>query len=254
MSTAQERFRLIENTALQEQEPLSAMFLTESVAELNEGANFLDRLDMNDAGFLISRGTVQTVSKGEGVFFQGDVHDGIFLIKSGRVRTYCTGPTGRELTLAYWTPGHFVGGPEIFGGVHLWSAEAMEDCRLLALSGPVIRELIEVMPIFANCLIDALVAKGKCYSWLIQMLGTRSITQRLAQLLNVLSQIHGQEYPEGLLIDRRITHDQIADIVGSTRQWVTTTLDKWQGNEVIKLRDRKIIIRKPDSLEHLAEN
>ena len=124
----------------------------------------------------------------------------------------------------------------------------------MALSGAVVRDLIERMPIFALCLIDALVAKGKCYSQLVQMLGTRSVAQRLAQLLKIMGQVHGRDDAEGVLIDRRVTHDQLADIVGSTRQWVTTTLDRWQKDEVILIRGRMIVIRKPDRLEDLAES
>lgn len=235
-----------------QEEPLSALFLTEFISDLNEGATFLDRLSMEEVTFIRSRGTSVKVKDGEGIFFQGDAHNGIYLIESGRVRTYCSAPNGRELTLAYWSPGHFVGGPEVFGGTHLWSAEARGDARLLMLTGPVVRDLIERMPIFSLCLIDALVAKGKCYSQLVQMLGTRSISQRLAQLLMIMAQVHGQEEEMGLLINRRVTHDQLADIVGSTRQWVTTTLDKWQKEEVICFQKRMIMIKQAEELENLA--
>ena len=192
-----QRLRTIENDAMAADEPLSALFLSESMSDLNEGATFLDRLSMEEVTFIRSRGTTIKAKRGEGIFHQGDSHEGIFLIESGRVRTFCTGPSGRELTLAYWTPGHFIGGPEVFGGVHLWSGEAMEDSRVMALTGTVVRDLIERMPTFALCLIDGLVAKGKCYSQLVQMLGTRSVSQRLAQLLKILGQVHGREEDGG---------------------------------------------------------
>jgi len=249
-----QRLRTIENDAMAADEPLSALFLSESMSDLNEGATFLDRLSMEEVTFIRSRGTTIKAKRGEGIFHQGDSHEGIFLIESGRVRTFCTGPSGRELTLAYWTPGHFIGGPEVFGGVHLWSGEAMEDSRVMALTGTVVRDLIERMPTFALCLIDGLVAKGKCYSQLVQMLGTRSVSQRLAQLLKILGQVHGREEDGGVLIDRRVTHDQLADIVGSTRQWVTTTLDRWQKDEIIVIRGRMIVILESDTLEDLAES
>lgn len=252
MTSPKSRLRVIESSAMAADEPLSALFLSESLTDLNEGATFLDRLTMEEVTFLRTRANIIRVAKGAGIFHQGEAHEGIYLIESGRVRTYCTGPSGRELTLAYWTPGHFVGGPEVFGGHHLWSGEAMEDCRLLFLTGPVVRDLIERMPSFAICLIDGLVAKGKCYSQLVQMLGTRSVSQRLAQLLTIMGQVHGKEVSAGLLIDRRVTHDQLADIVGSTRQWVTTTLDRWHKDGVIALDGRKIVILREETLENLS--
>jgi CRP/FNR family cyclic AMP-dependent transcriptional regulator len=72
--------------------------------------------------------------------------------------------------------------------------------------------------------------------------------------LNIMGQVHGRDDAEGVLIDRRVTHDQLADIVGSTRQWVTTTLDRWQKDQVILIRGRMIVIRRPDTLEDLAES
>ncbi|MEQ9555140.1 MAG: Crp/Fnr family transcriptional regulator [Rhodospirillales bacterium] len=253
MAKTPPRLRVIETRDMTTDEPLSALFLSESMSDLNEGATFLDRLSMEEVTFIRSRGSTIKARRGEGIFHQGDRHEGIYLIESGRVRTFCTGPSGRELTLAYWTPGHFIGGPEVFGGgVHLWSGEAMEDSRVMALSGAVVRDLIERMPIFALCLIDALVAKGKCYSQLVQMLGTRSVSQRLAQLLKIMAQVHGREKGNGLLIDRRVTHDQLADIVGSTRQWVTITLDRWQKDKVISTKDRMITVLRSDTLEDLS--
>jgi CRP/FNR family cyclic AMP-dependent transcriptional regulator len=188
---------------------------------------------------------VFTAGADEPVFAQGERHNGIFLIEQGRVRTYYIGPSGKELTLAYWTPGHFVGGPEVFGGgTHMWSAVTMEPTRLAHLPGSSVRHLAETIPAFAICLIDALVAKGKCYSALAQMLGTRSVTARLAQLLLILSQANGS----GSRIDRKITHEDLAGIIGSTRQWVTATLARLQRRGIIVIASDYIDIVQPDVL------
>ena len=93
-----------------------ALFLTETPVEIGAKSNFLSRLNAEEYRRVREVGQEQSVAAGESVFCQGDVHSGIFLIESGSVRTFYTGPTGREITLAYWPAGHFVGGPEIFGG------------------------------------------------------------------------------------------------------------------------------------------
>jgi CRP-like cAMP-binding protein len=228
--------------------PPTALFLSEVVEELNEGANFLKHLSPADLAQLHQRGRVVTTARGEHVFLQGAPHDGIFLIESGMVRSYYTGPSGRELTLAYWTPGHFVGGPEIFrGGLHIWSGIAVEDCRLLYLSASVMSILVERLPKFAICLIEGLVAKSKCYSALVQMLGTRSAVERLAQLLIILGEVYGKREANRLVIERKVTHDQLAHIVGVTRQWVTMTLDRFQKRGIISL-GRQMVIERPDLL------
>jgi CRP/FNR family transcriptional regulator, cyclic AMP receptor protein len=227
----------------------TALYLSELVGELNEGANFLSRLTPAELEQVRRLGRVVTVARGESVFLQGSPHEGIFLIESGVVRSYYTGPSGREITLAYWTPGHFVGGPEIFrGGLHIWSGEAAEDCRLLYLSAGAMRMLVERMPQFAVCLIEGLVAKSKCYSALVQMLGTRSAVERLAQLLVILGEVYGKQEANRLVVQRKVTHDQLANIVGVTRQWVTITLDRFQKKGIISVSRQALVIERPDLL------
>jgi CRP/FNR family cyclic AMP-dependent transcriptional regulator len=77
---------------------------------------------------------------GQEIFCQGQHHTGIFVILSGQVRSYYTGPSGRAITLAYWSPGHFVGGPEVFGGGrHMWSGRAVTPTQALHVRGRELR-------------------------------------------------------------------------------------------------------------------
>lgn len=218
----------------------SALYLAEVFSEINSGAGFLDRLSLAEIKEVRRASSSLVADAGETIFMQGGPHHGIFLIESGRVRTYYAGPSGKEITLAYWTPGHFIGGPEVFGGgTHMWSATATERSKLTRLPGPAILHLAKTIPAFAICLIEGLVAKGKCYSALIQMLGTRSVTERLAHLLLILAEADVKPRRK-LVIERRITHEQLANIVGSTRQWVTMTLARFQKQGLIDI-DRDVI-------------
>jgi CRP-like cAMP-binding protein len=230
----------------------SAIYLTEVLSELNEGATFLDQLSLKEIEAVRRIASSRSLKAGETVFMQGDRHSGIFLLESGRVRTYYAGPSGREITLAYWTPGHFVGGPELFGGgLHVWSANAIEPARLAYLPGGAVRQLAMTVPAFAMCLIEGLVAKGKCYSALVQMLGTRSATERLAQLLLILAQLDGGPADGRMIVHRRVTHEQLAGIVGATRQWVTSMLARFQARGILQIERGAIIIERADLLQHL---
>lgn len=231
---------------------LSAVYLSDMYSELDKGANFLNRLSIEEVAKIRKAGIPRKFRANDQVFFQGDEHKGIWLIESGSVRTFYVGPTGREITLALWTSGHFVGGPEIFGGGdHVWSGETQEYTELLFLSSADLRKLIEEIPNFAVCIINGLVAKGKCYSALVQMLATRSVNERLAQLLIIFADTHGRHDGDRLYIDKKITHDQLANIVGSTRQWVTTTLDKFQKQGMISVRRQQIVIEDYDVLKSI---
>ncbi|SNR83027.1 Crp/Fnr family transcriptional regulator [Puniceibacterium sediminis] len=228
----------------------SAIYLSEYLLEINEGAGFLASLTEDDRIRVRRHGMRTSVHKGEGLFFQGDAHTGIWIVESGRIRTFYAGPSGREITLAYWSPGHFVGGPEVFGrGRHVWSADALEETELLFLSGGSIRTLVREVPDVAISIIEGLIAKAKCYSALLQMLGTRSVFERLRQLLVILADTHGRHENGDIIIDRSITYEQVASMVGATRQWVTQSLDKLQTEGVLNVSRKEIIIHHLERLE-----
>jgi CRP/FNR family transcriptional regulator, cyclic AMP receptor protein len=230
----------------------SALFMSETIDGLNIGAHFLDRLSAAEMTHIQAAGRDLVVPQGEMVFSQGDHHDGIFIIRRGQVRVYYTAPSGREITLAYWTPGHFIGGPEISGGgAHMWSGIAMDECEVLALPGTTLQKLLAQVPSFALALIDGLVAKGRCYSSMAQMLGTRSVIERLAQYLLNLSELYGVAENDSIVIRHKVTHDQIAAMVGSTRQWVTMMLKRFQTKHIIEIDGSTIRITRLDLLEKI---
>jgi len=228
----------------------SAILLSEYFLELNEGAGFLNNLSEADRKKVRGLATRCRFSKAESIFNQGAPHTGVWIIDNGRVRTYYVSPSGREITLAYWSVGHFVGGPEVFArGRHVWSADAWEPCDLLFLSGTSLLKLVKEIPDVAVAVIDGLVAKGKSYSALIQMLGTRTVSERLSQLLVILADAIGRPEGNSIVIDRTVTYEQIAAIVGATRQWVTQSLDKHKNAGVLEITRSQIIIHKLASLE-----
>lgn len=228
----------------------SAILLSEYFLELNEGAGFLTGLSPQDGKKVRELGTRCSFKKGEGVFHQGAPHTGVWIIEKGRVRTYYAGPSGREITLAYWSAGHFVGGPEVFArGRHVWSADALEDCEMLFLSGTSLLKLVKEVPDVAVAVIDGLVAKGKSYSALIQMLGTRTVSERLSQLLVIMANTMGRPEGDTIVIERTVTYEQIAAIVGATRQWVTQSLDKLKDAGVVEISRSQIVVRDLAQLE-----
>lgn len=138
----------------------------------------------------IRSGTRKVIDRGESVFSQGHQHDEINLIESGCVRVFYTSPAGREATLAYRHPGNFVGGPEIFGdSLHVCSGVAVVSSSVLHLKAQVLRALIAEIPALGLGIIEGLSFKGKCYSAMAQMLGTRAFTERSAHLLLHLAEL-----------------------------------------------------------------
>jgi CRP/FNR family transcriptional regulator, cyclic AMP receptor protein len=229
-----------------------ALLLIESPELLGGPPALLGSLTPHERELVLSRGQRRVLNRGQTLFTQGAPHDGIYLIESGRIRVFYEAPSGREITLAYWHAGNFVGGPEIFGtSTHLWSAIATSNCSVVLLPGKTLRSLVQQVPSLAIGLIEGLTFKGKCYSALAQMLGTRSITERLAHLLLHLADTYGINDREGILIGAAFTHADLAHMVGATRQWVTISLKRLQAQGIIVCRKSQIVVRQRSALEDM---
>lgn len=216
--------------------------------------DLLGGLDASARADVLARGRPRMFRRGQSVFRQGEPHDGIFLIESGLVRVFYTAPTGREITLAYWMAGNFCGGPEVFGaGAHIWSGAAVRDTRVIALSGTVLRCLVDQFPPLAVGIIDSLVFKGICYSLLAQLLGTRSVTERLAGALHQMASAYGRPVPEGIEIAMAFTHDDLASMVGATRQWVSMTLRRFADQGLLATSRRRLIIVQPERFAAMSK-
>jgi CRP-like cAMP-binding protein len=230
----------------------SSLLLTENGKSIGGPPSLIDRLSLRERERVLKQGRRKVLNRGQTLFSQGGKHDGIFLIESGRIRVFYTSPQGREITLAYWHVGNFVGGPEVFDtGVHQWSGIAATNASVFQLPGKELRVLAAEIPGLAVGLIEGLSFKGKCYSALAQMLGTRSITQRLAHLLLQLVELYGVDDADGKVIAAAFTHAEIAHMVGATRQWVTISLRRMQEKRIVQIRRSQIVVCRPDILEEM---
>lgn len=230
----------------------SSLLLTESQQAIGGPPPLMEKLSARERELVLKQGRRKVLNRGQTLFSQGARHDGIYLIESGRIRVFYTSPQGREITLAYWHAGNFVGGPEVFGtGIHQWSGVASSNAAVVQLPGKELRTLAAEIPNLAIGLIEGLTFKGKCYSALAQMLGTRSITQRLAHLLLHLTELYGIKEVDGTLIAAAFTHADLAHMVGATRQWVTISLKRLQEKGVVISRKSRIIVRRPDVLQEM---
>jgi CRP/FNR family cyclic AMP-dependent transcriptional regulator len=230
----------------------SSLLLTENQQSIGGPPSLMEKLTLRERETVLKQGRRKVLNRGQTLFSQGAKHDGIFLIESGRVRVFYSSPAGREITLAYWHVGNFVGGPEVFDhGIHQWSGIASSNCSVVQLPGKELRTLVGEIPNLAIGLIEGLAFKGKCYSALAQMLGTRSITQRLAHLLLHLMDLYGVEDPDGTVIAAAFTHADLAHMVGATRQWVTISLKRMQEKRIVLTKRSQIVVCLPNILEEM---
>jgi CRP/FNR family cyclic AMP-dependent transcriptional regulator len=195
--------------------------LSPSPERAAQAPNLLAQLQPATRAAVLALARRRSYGVGESLFLQGDPHDGIFLIESGSVKSFYVSEDGRELTLGFWTAGHYVGAPQMFGGSqHAWTSLAVARTECLWLSGPELRELGTRYNDLTLGLIDALVHKSQCYCALLQLLATHSMRVRLARLLAMLA-----ARDEGPI--RGLSHNELAGMIGSTRQWVSLSMARF---------------------------
>jgi hypothetical protein len=137
----------------------------------------------------------------------------------------------------------------VFGpGTHLWSGAATANASVVHLPGKALKSLVTQIRASPSGLIEGLSFQGKCYSALAQMLGTRSVTERLAHLLLHLADAYGVRTEEGIVIGSVLTHADIAHMVGAAlTQWVTISLKRLHDQGILtsaKSQDRSQAARR----------
>jgi CRP-like cAMP-binding protein len=213
----------------------------------------LERLCEDERARVVAAGTVTDFRNGEYLVTQGAGSDGIYVILRGLVESVCEEVPGRELTLAYWSSGEFVGAPNILSDrPHIWSSKAVGTVRTLWLPEETLRELIEKSPKFAIALIHCLSFKAECYAKLAQTLATHSIESRLAEVLLSYGQDYGDRQADSLVVGR-VRQRDLAKMVGATRQSVSLALKKMQAQQLIEIKPTSIVVKRLDSLRRLIE-
>ena len=143
----------------------AGVMLAESDNLVRPLPGLLDGLNRADCNRLRAIGREKALEAGQLVWSQGDAQAGIYLISEGRIRSYYAAPSGREVTLAYWFPGNFVGGPDIFGtGPHMWTSVAAERSRLTFMPGPALRRLSSRASSISLSMIECCIGRARCLS------------------------------------------------------------------------------------------
>ena len=148
-------------TSVDDIEGTAGIMLVERETLVQRIPSILDDLADEDRHRLMAIGQQLAFEPEQPLFRQGDPNKGIYLINSGRIRSYYAAPSGREVTLAYWFPGNFVGAPDMFGGgTHMWGSSAVQRTSTIFLPGPELRRLALASAPIAVALLDALVVQG----------------------------------------------------------------------------------------------
>lgn len=239
-----------------EESPITALRRRQVVDErvtLLEQAPLFSVLRGEDLRDLADKFHVARYRKGEGIFREGEPAERLFLIESGRVKLTIASPTGQELLIAVLGRGQIFGELAIVDrGAREMDARAMEDCTLYSLGNDNFWTVIEGRPALARRLLELMGRRLRRADQTTQDLVFFDAPTRLARKLLDLAEEHGEAGDRGVRITTRVTQEEMAQMIGVTRESANRLIASFAGRGWIDWNDGTPILLEPESLVRRA--
>lgn len=188
------------------------------------------------------------------IFSPGVPSEAIYFIETGRVRVTRLSAEGKTVILALLGPGEIIGEAAWEAGEHDSYAETLEDSRIYQIGREAFQGLIRENPDFGLRLIQIIGVRLKQAQARIEDLVFRQVPSRVARLLISLAESHGKVTPNGIRVEFPLTHQEIADMVGSSRVTVTQILNKFRSSNWIEIESKRVTIHNLDALEDMGRH
>jgi len=185
------------------------------------------------------------------IFAPGDPDDQVYFLLGGTVRLYKIYGEYKEATTALLTEG------DVFGELSLQQnscqnafAEAVTDARVAVVRKSVLKEVIKRRPEFALKLLSSFSERFRQSDETIESLLDREVSARLATLLSHLGERFGEPYGSATILKVRLTHQELANMIFSTREAVSKEMSEFQRAGLIEVRNHRIVVHR--QLEKLS--
>ena len=196
--------------------------------------------DFEEAGV---RASERHLGVKELVFAPGDPDGQLYFLLEGTVRLYKIYGAYKEATVALLKDGG------VFGGLSLeegrWQdvfAEAVTEARVAVVRKSVLGEAIKRRPELAVKLLYSFSERLRQSDAVIESLLDREVSARLATLLSNLGERFGEPDGSGTVLNVRLTHQDLANMIFSTREAVSKVMSEFQREGRIEVRRRRIIV------------
>ncbi len=191
--------------------------------------------------------------KKEDIFSEGDPPEWFFIVSKGKVKITKISHEGKEIILEIISPTDIFGGVAVIRGFpYPANAVAMEDTEVLKISRKNLMRLVDRFPNLMYCIALQLGDRMKSSYDSLKNIALERVEARIAALLLKLSNKVGTETKEGLVIDMRLTKQDVADMVGTTVETSIRTFSKFKKEGLVADSDGKIVIKDREGLAELA--
>jgi len=191
--------------------------------------------------------SVRQVARGATLVAEGSVIDQAFLVLRGRVRAVRRGESGREITLEVFRPGELIGDALLAPEQPLTNEwEAVEPTAVLVIPREAIFTHLRALPELPMTLGRMLVARLNRSKDMAVALALSDVEDRVIGALRLLGRQEGegQEVPEGLLIRHRPTQQELANRIGACRETVSRIVSDLTRRGLVTPQGRSLLLSK----------
>ncbi len=174
--------------------------------------------------------------KKQRVEFSGPSQDYIYLVRSGRVKVSYLSPEGKEITVTILHPGdmysmHSEASTTVLEPAEVWYIGSEEFKKIVMQNPALAVNLIRILGVILKNTNDALLN-----------LAFKEVNSRLANLLLKMARETGAATDRGVVFEPGLTHEEMANIISSTRQTVTTILNRFEKAGIIDVQKKRITV------------
>jgi CRP-like cAMP-binding protein len=192
---------------------------------------------------LVRRLQVRNRPSGSVIVAQDEPGDALFVIAQGRVKVALFGENGRELTLSVLGLGDFFGEMSLVDGrPRSANVVAIDDTTVLALTRDAFRAHLQAHPQTAFNIMSELTARLRRADETIAALALHDVESRLSRTLVRLASEQGETSEAGLLLRKRPTQQDLANMVGSCRETISRTFTSLIKRGLLVPRGRALLI------------
>lgn len=213
---------------------------------------FLRQLAPKDLKEVYKISRTREYGPGEAIFSKSSPADRMFIVLSGRVKIFAPSLSKKRKTFAYLQPGDFFGEMALLEGKpRSASAEAVEFSKLLVITAADFKRLLLRDPQLALYLLRTVSQRLRKANEEIEGLLFRNILGRVAKTLLDLSR-RGKPHGGAILLDEHYTQQELADIVGTTREPLTRAISALRRAQLLAVKEDRYLITDPGKLSALC--
>jgi len=231
----------------------SIKLVEQSSQLLLASSDVLAQIGEQDLQALFSLGKTQHHPKGDFIFHAGSAGSHVYFLRRGRVKIYQLSPVGREVILWFCFMGEMFGLAEVSRGEErVVNAQACEDSETLCIPKEQFHAFLESHPKIALLIMHVLSCRLRVLGEVLVNLASDDVNTRLAKLILRLGARYGKRVGTEIHLDIHLTHQEMADMIGATRQTVTSALGRLKRQGILSMGNRRILIESEELLNELT--